>query len=366
MNIFAWYFSSAAVRLFVGQGRPYMSGMATTFATAASVKTQPRAIANWLFFVAGLVFLMVVVGGITRLTESGLSITEWKPISGAIPPLSEAAWLAEFEKYKQIPEYAEVNLGMTMAQFKFIYFWEYIHRLLGRVIGLAFALPFAWFALRRAIPSGYAGRLTALLALGAFQGVLGWWMVQSGLSQRTDVSHFRLAAHLCTALFILAGLIWTALDLRRGRSSPTTLTSAVFAVLGFQLVFGAFVAGMDAGKVSNSWPLMNGQLVPDPLDANTSPLWNLFNDPFILHFIHRWWAVVALVALVLLAGAVKRAGDRRASIAIHATLGLQILLGVATVFSGVNIVLATLHQAVGALLVASASWGAHSVGRKQA
>jgi heme a synthase len=339
--------------------------MATTYAAAAQSHAQPRAIAHWLFAVAALVFLMVVVGGITRLTESGLSITEWKPISGAIPPLSDAAWLAEFEKYKQIPEYAEVNLGMTMAQFKFIYFWEFIHRLLGRVIGLAFALPFVWFALRRAIPAGYAGRLTALLALGAFQGVLGWWMVQSGLSQRTDVSHFRLAAHLCTALFIFAGLIWTALDLRRGKSRPTMLTAAVFAVFGFQLVFGAFVAGMDAGKVSNSWPLMNGQFVPAPLDAGTSSLWNLFNDPFVLHFVHRWWAVVALVALVMLAGAVKRAGDRRASIAIHATLGLQILLGIATVFSGVNIVLATLHQAVGALLVASATWGAHSLGRKR-
>ena len=343
-----------------------MTRMATTFAAAVQPRTQPRAIANWLFAVAGLVFLMVVVGGITRLTESGLSITEWKPISGAIPPISEAAWLAEFQKYKQIPEYAEVNLGMTMAQFKFIYFWEYIHRLLGRVIGLAFALPFAWFALRRAIPAGYAARLTGLLALGALQGAVGWWMVQSGLSQRTDVSHFRLAAHLCTALFILSGLVWTALDLRRGQSRPTPLTSAVFAVLGFQLVFGAFVAGMDAGKVSNSWPLMNGQVVPDPLDATTSPLWNLFNDPFILHFIHRWWAIVALVALVLLARAVKRAGDRPASIAIQATLGLQVLLGIATVYSGVDIVLATLHQAVGALLVASAAWGAHSVGRAKA
>ncbi len=338
--------------------------MATRALLSNPVSEHPRAIANWLFFVAALVFLMVVVGGITRLTESGLSITEWKPISGAIPPLTQADWDAAFAAYKQIPEYAEVNLGMTMAQFKFIFFWEYIHRLLGRVIGVAFALPFAWFALRRAIPAGYAGRLTALLALGAFQGVLGWWMVKSGLSMRTDVSHFRLAAHLCTALFILAGLVWTALDLRRGKSAPTTLTTIVFAVLGFQLVFGAFVAGMDAGKVANSWPLMNGQMIPDPLDATTSPLWNLLNDPFILHFIHRWWAVAALIALVMLAGAVKRAGDRAASVAIHATLGLQILLGIATVLSGVNIILAVLHQAVGALLVASATWGAHSLSRR--
>lgn len=343
-----------------------MASMATASLAAPISYARPRAIATWLFAVAALVFIMVVVGGITRLTESGLSITEWRPVSGAIPPLSDADWQAAFAAYKQIPEYREVNVGMTLAQFKFIFFWEYIHRLLGRLIGIAFALPLLWFAMRRAIPQGYAPRLVALLALGALQGALGWWMVQSGLSQRTDVSHFRLAAHLCTALFILAGLIWTALDLRQGGAPArlTRLTVAVFLVLGLQLVIGAFVAGMDAGKVANSWPLMNGQLVPDPLDDSMSLLWNLFNDPFILHFIHRWWAVAALVALVLIARAIKRTGERRAAIAIHATLGLQILLGIATVLSGVNIMLAVLHQAVGALLVASATWGAHALGRR--
>ena len=163
---------------------------------------RPNAIANWLFFVAALVFTMVVVGGITRLTESGLSITEWKPVTGALPPLSEAEWLAEFAKYQATPEYQEINRGMSLAAFKFIFFWEWAHRLLGRLIGLAFALPLLWFALRRAIPDGYGWRLLALLALGGLQGAIGWWMVVSGLSERTDVSHYRLAVHLLTALFI--------------------------------------------------------------------------------------------------------------------------------------------------------------------
>ena len=177
---------------------------------------RPAALINWLMGVAALVFAMVVVGGITRLTESGLSITEWKPITGTLPPLNEAAWMSEFEKYKQIPEYTQINgpAGMTMAEFKFIYFWEWVHRLLGRVIGLAFALPLAWFWVKQAIPAGYKPRLLALLALGGLQGTIGWWMVSSGLSARTDVSHYRLAVHLLTAFIILGGLVWTALDLK--------------------------------------------------------------------------------------------------------------------------------------------------------
>jgi len=178
---------------------------------------RPIAISNWLYSVAFLVFIMVIVGGVTRLTESGLSITEWKPITGAIPPMSETAWESEFEKYKQIPEYIEVAgpAGMTLEEFKFIYFWEWVHRLLGRLIGLAFALPFAWFVFKRAIPQGYGGRLIGLLVLGGMQGVIGWWMVSSGLTERTDVSHFRLATHLLMAFLILGGLVWTALDLRQ-------------------------------------------------------------------------------------------------------------------------------------------------------
>ena len=337
---------------------------------AGTATPRPIAISNWLYSVAFLVFIMVVVGGITRLTESGLSITEWKPITGALPPLSEADWLSEFQKYQQIPEYQEISgpAGMTLADFKFIYFWEWVHRLLGRLIGVAFALPLLWFAAKRAIPSGYGVRLVALLALGGLQGTIGWWMVSSGLSERTDVSHFRLAVHLLTALFILGGLVWTALDLRqlaRGNDRPARLTGlglAVLAILLVQLLFGAYTAGLNAGYVSNSWPLMNDYFVPGGINW-AAGIWSaLNNDPYLIHFIHRWWAWVVVGFLLILARKV-RPIDRRSSIAIHIAFGSQILLGIATVMTGVDIHLAVLHQAVGALVVAATVWGVHILGR---
>jgi heme a synthase len=332
---------------------------------------RPNAIANWLFFVASLVFAMVVVGGITRLTESGLSITEWKPISGALPPLNQADWLSAFEKYKAIPEYQLINKGMSLSDFKFIFFWEWVHRLLGRLIGIVFALPLLWFWARKAIPAGYGLRLPALLALGGLQGTIGWWMVASGLSERTDVSHYRLAVHLLTALFILAGLVWTALDLKALAHDPsarpariTRGAATVGLILFIQLLFGAYTAGLNAGHVANSWPLMNDRLYPDGVDWAGGAVQTFSNDPFLIHFIHRWWAWVVVAALVILSRQAKRAGGRRASIAIHTAVGLQILLGIATVMTGVNIALAVLHQATGALLVASTAWGAHVVGRQ--
>ena len=333
---------------------------------------RPRAIAYWLFFVAFLVLFMVVVGGITRLTESGLSITEWKPISGAIPPLSAADWQAAFDAYKRVPQYAAIHDGMTMAQFQFIFFWEWVHRLLGRVIGLAFALPLAWFWVRRAIPTGYKLRLVALLALGALQGAVGWWMVKSGLWQGVSVSHYRLALHLLLALTILASLVWTALDLvalaRNPHARPARLTGfavAVGAVLYIQLLYGAWVAGMRAGKVSQNWPMMSDSFLPTGVDWSQGWAFAFSSDPYLVHFIHRWWAWVAVAALVMLAIRVKRAGVRPASLAIHTALGTQVLLGIATVMTGVNIGLAVAHQAVGALLVASVAWGAHVVGRQR-
>lgn len=333
-------------------------------------RTRPVAIANWLLSVAFLVFIMVIVGGITRLTESGLSITEWKPIMGAIPPLSDADWLSEFEKYKQIPEYIEITgpAGMTLADFKFIYFWEWIHRLLGRVIGLAFALPFFYFAAKRAIPKGYGWRLTGLLFLGGLQGFIGWWMVSSGLSELTDVSHFRLATHLLLALFILASLVWTALDLKRladGAATPSRMTSFGFVValvLFLQLLFGAYVAGLNSGYVSNTWPLMNDSLVPEGIDFTFGAWAAVHNDPYLTHFIHRWWAWVTVGALIVLARKV-RGQSRMASVAIHSAFGIQILLGIATVMTGMDITLAVLHQAVGALVVAATAWGIHVLGR---
>lgn len=337
---------------------------------ALSPSARPRAMAIWLLSVAALVFVMIVVGGITRLTESGLSITEWKPVTGVIPPLDEGDWQEAFDKYREIPEYQQLKRGMSMAEFKFIFFWEWVHRLLGRMIGVAFAAPLLWFAARRAIPAGYGWRLTALFMLGALQGAIGWWMVQSGLSVRTDVSHFRLAVHLLTALVILGGLVWTALDLlalhRNPGARPARLTGTAgitFGVLFVQLLFGAWVAGLAAGYVSNTWPLMNERLFPAGIDWQG--LSTFANDPFLTHFIHRWWAWVTVFALVILARRARAAGNVTASRALHMAFGTQILLGIGTVILNMDIVLAVLHQAVGALVVATAVWAAYAAGNRE-
>ena len=335
----------------------------------ASAST-PRALSNLLFFVAGLVFAMVVVGGITRLTESGLSITQWQPISGAIPPLTQADWERAFDLYRQTPQYREVAgpAGMTLSGFKFIFFWEWVHRLLGRIVGLVFFVGVGWFAVKRAIPKGYGWRLAALFVLGGLQGAVGWFMVMSGLEGRTEVSPYRLAAHLLFALFLFAALIWTALDLRDSRSRPARLTGWGAVALGtlfVQLLLGAWVAGFRAGYVSNSWPLMNGRFVPDGIDWSHGTWFAMTHDPFLIHFMHRWWAWVVVAVLVLFARRVKQAeGGRSAAIAIHSAFGTQIVLGILTVLSGIAIWLAVLHQATGALLVAATVWGAHEVGKR--
>jgi cytochrome c oxidase assembly protein subunit 15 len=336
--------------------------------SAKSLLSQAR----WLLFVALLVVIMVGVGGITRLTESGLSITEWKPVTGALPPLTHEQWLAEFEAYQRIGEYRHITgpAGMTLADYKFIYFWEWLHRLLGRVIGVAFALPLAWFWVRGVIPRGFKLPLVGLLALGGLQGVFGWYMVRSGLSEEvTDVSHFWLSIHLLTALITLAALVWVALEyigLARNpaarRARITGLSAVTGTVLFIQLVLGAWVAGLNAGHASDTWPLMQGQLIPEA-DWSGGALWAFTHDPFLLHFLHRWWAWVAVAFLIVLARKV-RAEDRRASIAIHVAFGTQIILGIGTVLSGVNLELAAMHQLVGALLVGATAWGAHVDGSR--
>ena len=350
--------------------------MATTSAiddpaTAKRDTKRPDLLARWLFVVAAMVVTIVMVGGITRLTESGLSITQWQPVAGAIPPMSEAQWQAEFDLYKEIPEYRNVTgpAGMTLADFKFIYFWEWFHRLVGRLIGLAFALPLAFFWIRGMIPAGYKPRLLALLALGGAQGAFGWFMVRSGLSgEMTDVSHFWLSIHLLTALFTLAGLVWTALDLRRlahmHDARPARLRAwAIGAalVLFVQLLLGAWVAGLNAGLASDSWPLMQGRFLPE-FDVSRGFWWAMTHDPFLIHWAHRWWAWVAFAALVVFARRVKRY-DRTPAIALNALLGTQILLGIATVETGVSLWIAVAHQLVGALLVGVFAWGAHVLGR---
>jgi cytochrome c oxidase assembly protein subunit 15 len=340
----------------------------------ADVRSRPRALSNLLFLVAGLVFAMVVVGGITRLTESGLSITQWNVISGAIPPLTHADWVKEFTLYQQTPQYREVAgpAGMTLSGFKFIFFWEWVHRLLGRILGTVFFVGVAWFAWKRAIPKGFTWRLVALFVLGGLQGAVGWFMVMSGLERRTEVSPYRLSAHLLFALFLMGALIWTALDLRQfdadPRSRPARLTGWSVLALGtlfIQLMLGAWVAGFRAGYVSNTWPLMDDHFVPDGIDWSHGVGFAMTHDPFLLHFMHRWWAWAVVAVLVLFARKVRKVpGARKASIAIHSAFGTQILLGIATVLSGIALPLAVLHQATGALLLASTVWGAHVLGRR--
>ena len=332
---------------------------------------RPRTLSNWLFGVAALVVAMVVIGGITRLTESGLSITQWKPISGVIPPLNAVQWQAEFDNYKKIPEYQQLNRGMSMAGFQAIFFWEYLHRLLGRVVGAAYLLPLLWFWIRGRVPRGYVPRLFALVALVCFQGAIGWWMVSSGLVKRTDVSHVRLAVHLVTALTLLAGTVWTALDLRalalNGRARPARLRPVAVLALGLlfgQILFGAFTAGLDAGYAFSSWPLMGDEIFPAATPL-TDPLWrNAVDNPVVVQFIHRWFAFVAAAGLVTLALGTMRAGAPRTAAILIGLVACQIVLGIATLLSGVEIVVAVAHQANAALTLIAATAAAHAVGRR--
>lgn len=334
---------------------------------------RPAALARWLWAVALLVIMVVAVGGITRLTESGLSITEWKPVSGVLPPLTEAGWQAEFEKYKQIPEYKEINAGMSLAAFKGIFFWEWLHRILGRLVGMALLVPLAFFAWRRAIPAGFGARLLGLAALVGLQGAIGWWMVASGLVDRTDVSHFRLALHLLTALFLLAALVWTARDFALMARDPvafrprlTGIAWAVIAILFVQLLLGAWVAGLNAGYVASSWPSMNDHFVPEGIDWSRGA-WSAFtNDPFLLHFLHRWWSWAAAIALLLLARTLGRRGARTEAMLLILVVAAQMTLGILTVVTGVSMWIAVLHQVTGAILVATTAASLHRLGRPAA
>jgi cytochrome c oxidase assembly protein subunit 15 len=336
-------------------------------------RARPRALGHWLMLVAAMIVGMVVLGGITRLTESGLSITEWDPISGIIPPLNHAQWVAEFDHYKRIPEYTEINRNMTLAGFKAIFFWEYLHRLWGRLIGFAFALPLIWFAAKRRIPRGYGWRLAGILALGGVQGAIGWWMVSSGLAVRTDVSHIRLAVHLVTALVILSATVWTALDLYALARNPTArparlpaLGAAAILLLLMQITLGAFTAGLNAGYAFDTWPLMGDRVFPAGV-AMLHPTWiNVVNNPIVVQFVHRWFAFLAAAGLVWLALRAMRAGAPGRGWLVIGLVTLQIVLGISTLLSGVEIVVAVWHQLNAALTLIAAVAAAHAVGRRRA
>ena len=336
-----------------------------------SPAARPAALARWLYAIVGLIVLMVAVGGVTRLTESGLSITEWKPVTGAIPPLSEADWQAEFAAYKQSSQYVLMNQGMTLAAFKQIYFWEFVHRLLGRLIGLAYALPLLWFAMRRAIPTGFGMRLIVLLALGGAQGAVGWFMVRSGLTDRVNVEPAMLAAHLGMALILLAAVLWAACDFAALARDPAAgkarLTLGGFvpvALLFVQLLLGALTAGLRAGYVANTWPLMNDHFVPEGITWWGSLWMTLTSDPFLVHFLHRWWAWGAAAGLLWMVSRLRRIGAASLGWALLGLVLGQIFLGIATVITGVSLPIAVAHQIVGALLLGAAVMGAHRLGAR--
>lgn len=321
--------------------------MASIALPLVETRARPQAIASWLLGVAALVFLIVVVGGITRLTESGLSIVRWEPVSGIVPPLKAADWAAEFAAYQASPQYTKINAGMTLDAFQQIYFWEYLHRVLARVFGVALLLPLLWFAVKRAIPAGYGWRLGGILALGVLQPVVGWWMVASGLVDRPSVAHERLAIHLCLALTIMGACLWTALDLREGRARVAAWVAPFLALLGVQIVWGAFTAGLRAGHAADTWPLMLGSLVP--------PLGSIIDDPVSVQWVHRslaWFVAAAALWIAV------REGGRRGAL-LGGLVVLQFTLGVLTVIGGVPIAVAAAHQAGAALLLAGTLWLAH-------
>lgn len=318
-----------------------------------------RAIRVWLSVVALFIMLVVVVGGATRLTDSGLSITEWRPIMGMIPPLSEADWAAAFGKYQLIPEYELQNKGMSLADFKVIFWWEWAHRFLARTVGIIFAVPFAYFALRGRISRALWPRMLLLLLLGAAQGGLGWFMVYSGLSERVDVSQYRLAAHLTLAAFIFAAVIWTGLGIGRLRTRPSTLADyvALFLVplILLQIAAGGFVAGIDAGMGYNTWPKMDGAWIPQGLWV-IEPAWrNIFENALTVQFHHR---LLAYIILLFTAWHVWNSFTPSAFAVFYITLA-QVGIGITTLLFHVPIPLALLHQAAAFVLLASAVWNAH-------
>jgi cytochrome c oxidase assembly protein subunit 15 len=333
-----------------------------------------RSIAIWLIACATMIFVMVVLGGVTRLTESGLSITEWQPITGIMPPLGDAAWQAEFARYREIPQFRLVHSWMTLDDFKTIFFWEWLHRLWGRLIGLAFALPFLWFLLRRRIPSGLAPRLVGILVLGGAQGVLGWVMVKSGLADRVEVSQYRLVAHLGLAILLYAAIVWTALDLLRRQASPSVPSAGLRRAAGLivTLVFltllaGGFVAGLHAGLTYNTFPLMDGRLVPEGY-FQLGPWWlNWFENVAAVQFDHRLLATATLAAIAAFAIAASRRAlsrdARRAVAALMALGAIQVGLGIATLLLVVPIPLAAAHQAGAVLLFTAALAARHALRR---
>ena len=345
-------------------------------AISAPQPPQIRAVRWWLISIAALIAIMVLVGGATRLTESGLSIVEWKPVSGAMPPLNQEQWGQAFDAYKTIPQYREMNAGMSLSEFKTIFWWEWSHRLLGRVIGIAYLLPFLWFMWRGVLAADLRRRLWLIFGLGALQGAVGWWMVASGLSQRVEVSHYRLATHLVLALLIFAAIVWT---LRRLAERPPLVASARLKITGVtlvvltfvQLYLGALVAGLRAGRIYNTWPDIDGGLIPSAARLFfEAPWWrNLFDNTLTVQFEHRMVGYTLFVLAVLHAfDAIRsRAGNAAVNGALWlaAAVSLQVTLGILTLLYQVPLDLALAHQGVAIAVLMLAVFQAERLAGRQ-
>ncbi|HZP93066.1 MAG TPA: COX15/CtaA family protein [Burkholderiales bacterium] len=332
-----------------------------------------RRVAGWLFTCCVLVFAMVVVGGVTRLTHSGLSIVEWEPLVGTIPPLSQSGWEEVFEEYKATPEYEKVNKGMPLEEFKGIFWWEYFHRLLGRAIGVVFLLPFLWFVLRRKIDGRLGGKFAAIFLLGGLQGAMGWYMVKSGLVDDPRVSQYRLTAHLGIAILIFGAMLWSGLEVlnpaRAGlppvRRKLARYAAALTALVFLMVLSGGFVAGIRAGLAYNTFPLMNGHFMP-PEILMLEPWWtNLFNNMATVQFNHRLiaWLLIFLVPALWIAARRTSLPDRArlAANALLVMLAIQVTLGISTLLLVVPVPLAAAHQGGAVLLFAASLWFAHAV-----
>ena len=337
------------------------------------LQSKRRPIAVWLLLCCVLLMTLIVVGGITRLTRSGLSIVEWQPIVGALPPLDQSQWLELFDKYKQTPEYKQVNFGMTLDAFKRIFWWEYTHRLLGRLLGIAFLIPMLWFYLSNRFDRSLVLKLAGIFVLGALQGAMGWYMVKSGLVDDPRVSHLRLTVHLGLAFLILAAMLWVALDLLRAKSAAAVQKTHLRALARFALVLvwtvftmvltGGLVAGIRAGLAYNTFPLMNGHLVPPEIFMIEPWYLNFFNNMATVQFDHRMLAWLLAIAIPLLWMACRRTSKdrlvRTAANCVLVALIVQVALGIATLLLRAPIPLAAAHQAGAIVLFVSSIWLAH-------
>ena len=314
-------------------------------------------ISLWLMFMFFLIAFMIVVGGLTRLTDSGLSITKWELFSGTLPPLSDVKWLDYFEEYKKIPEYKMQNYSMTMSEFKVIFWWEWAHRFLGRLIGLGFLIPLIYFSFK--IKLTKLLNLYSIFLLICFQGFIGWYMVESGLVNRIDVSHFRLSLHLTTAFIILSLILWQILkiEINFNKEEIKFKLPQIFLFLIFlQIVVGAFVSGMDAGKIYNSWPLMGENYFPNDSNFNELFMITALSEPSLVQFIHRNLAyLILIVYFVIIYFIISRKLENFYNVAkfLGIVLLLQIFLGILTIISGAQIIVASMHQVSSILLISS-------------